>query len=126
MIDATITVDSKEVVAGLDKLATTLQTTVIESAIVPVLKKIQADAQRQHRYKRRTGRLERSIKVTSNKSGGEVFIDDTFADYGKYVHDGFKGWAPDKFLDKAVDKNSRALDAAVDKAIDQAINKAGF
>jgi hypothetical protein len=121
-----VTVDSKQVEDGLNRLSSTLESSVVQKAVQPVLKQIQVEAQRHHRYTRRTGRLERSIRSTMNRTGGEVFIDDSMADYGKYVHEGFKSWNPDKFLYQAAEKYDKVLDVAVEKAIDDDIKQAGL
>lgn len=113
-------------VAGLNTLASTIDDSVLDIAINPTLKSVQEEARRQHRYKRRTGKLERSISVETTPEGGEVYIEEKTADYGKYVHEGFGKWSPDQFLISAFERKLPALDAALDRAIDDSIKKAGL
>lgn len=84
------------------------------------------DAKRVHRHQRRTGKLERSIKVVRRKDGGSIYIDDTSCDYGKYVHRGQRSWKPDEFVFEAYQRNERVFDTNIDKAINDALKKAGF
>jgi len=125
MAEVELTVDNG-VSASFNKLADTLDTTIVEYGIAPFLKTVQKTAQQQHRYTRRSGKLERSVRVETTTKGGSVYLDDGVANYGKYVHEGFRSWGSDKFLENATDNNLRALDADVDRAIDKAINDAGL
>lgn len=53
-------------------------------------KAVMQDAKLHHRFKRKSGMLDRSINYTISESGlsSEVFLDDGVASYGKWVHDG--------------------------------------
>lgn len=84
------------------------------------------DAKRIHRHQRRTGKLERSIKVVRRKDGGSIYIDDASCDYGKYVHRGQRTWKPDEFVFETYQRNERVFDTNIDKAINDALKKAGF
>jgi hypothetical protein len=57
-----------------------------------------------HRFKNRTGKLERSIKTRVYKYQGKIYIDDNIAPYGIYVHEGHGTWLPDRFIDDSVDQ----------------------
>ena len=121
-----VDVNADDVLAGLDKLADTLKPTVISQAIVPYLKAVQSTARREHRYNRQTGNLERSVKLEINQDGGSVYIDEAQANYGKYIHNGFKSWSPDPFLSDAANANQPQLAQALDREIGRAIQQAGL
>jgi hypothetical protein len=121
-----ITADTKSVERALEHLSADLEKTVVEQAVYPYLQSVQATAKLHHRYTRRTGKLSNAVVVVRNEHGGEVGINDASAPYGKYVHEGFKTWAPDKFLDDAAESNEHLLDTLVNKAAGEAIKKAGL
>lgn len=91
---------------------------------------VEARKKKNHRFTTRSGNLERSISTeVSNPFSGKVFIDLGTAKYGVYVHEGWgtkgrkqsagntvknflfgksrkgvkKGWAPDPFLENALE-----------------------
>jgi len=109
---------------GFNKLSATLEPAIVRAGIQPFLKSVQVEAQRRHRYHRRTGKLGRAVKISYNESGGDIYIDDASAPYGKYVHEGTRYWDSDPFLTDAYDRKSKDLDAALSRATDQAINQA--
>lgn len=123
MIDVTVKIDEK-VPAALTKLSGTLYNDIVTQAIHPYLDKVKEKAKKEHRYKRRTGNLERSVKTQETHDGGSVFIDDSQAPYGKYVHSGHGSWNPDEFLYDAQDE--KLLDKMIDDVIDKSIEKAGI
>ena len=125
MADVELTVKN-EVSAAFEKLADTLDETIVEYGVQPFLKAVQRTAQQRHRFTRRTGKLERSIRTETTKDGGTVYLDEGIANYGKYVHQGFGSWSADKFLDVAAEGNMRLLDSDVGRAVDKAINDAGL
>lgn len=84
------------------------------------------DAKRIHRHQRHTGKLERSIKSRRTSDGGSVLIDDTYCEYGKFVHRGQRTWKPDEFVFESYARNERSFDKNIDKAINDALKKAGF
>ena len=51
-----------------------------------------------HRHKTRSGTLNKSIMPTKSAKSRGIEIKSNIAKYGQYIHDGFKGWAPDPFL----------------------------
>ena len=61
------------------------------------------EAKNNHRFINRSGTLESSImhevKVTNGSIDGSLFIHDR-ANYGVYIHEGFKSWEPDRFLEQ--------------------------
>jgi Bacteriophage protein of unknown function (DUF646). len=83
------------------------------------LTEIQLQAQKTHRYQTRTGMLEKSVttKVEDNGLVGEVGLDDSIADYGRYVVEGHGTWAPDPFLEEALEKREPFIQDAFEKAI---------
>ncbi len=71
------------------------------------------EAKANHRFESRTNQLERSIsnniKTSKHKILSTFFLDDRIANYGKYIHGGFKSWKPDPFLEDAFDKHIKLL-----------------
>ncbi len=121
-----VSVDTSElrgVPEALEKLSGTIHEKVVKVAIRDFLYSVQRDARSTHRYTRRSGNLERSVKVSTDKDGGSVYIDDGQAPYGKYVHNGQRSWAADTFIYDAVEKNEDELDRKIDAAIDQALKE---
>lgn len=80
---------------------------------------IENDAKTNHRYKSRTGNLTRATKVNRIKDQIRAFIDDTQAKYGKYIHSGFKQWAPDPFIDNAIKKNRDLIERIIIEELDK-------
>lgn len=116
----------RRVPASFRELAGTLQNEIVSDAVSDYLVNVQEDAQSNHRYKRRTGNLERSIKIRNKPDGGMVYINEAQAPYGKFVHDGQRSWAPDQFLYNAAIKNEPELNRKIDQAVDKAFRKAGL
>ena len=121
-----ISTNADEVAGEFAKLATTLEPTVVKEGIQTFLVSVQAEAKRQHRYHRRTGKLERSVKVERAQDGGSVYLDDGAAPYGKYIHNGTRYIDSDPFLTDAYDRKERDLDIAVGRSVDHAIQQAGL
>jgi HK97 gp10 family phage protein len=121
-----IDTNADEVAAALEKVPRAIEQSVSDKALPDYLKIVQTKARREHRYDRQTGRLDRAIKISHDKDGGSVYIDDSIARYGKYVHEGTKRWASDPFLTNAVDSTRTQMDAMIDRAVDSAISNAGF
>lgn len=71
------------------------------------------EAKASHRFVSRSGNLERSIipevKQTRNNIIGRVYLKDSIANYGKYIHNGFRSWKPDPFLEKAFETESEKI-----------------
>lgn len=124
MID--IETNAKKVSDGFKSLSETLIGAIVYRAIYPYLSGVSRDAKTIHRYKRKTGKLERGVREERRKDGGSVFVDDTYAHYGKYVHMGQRSWAPDEFVFRAGDANERDLDNLIDKAVDDVLKRSGL
>lgn len=124
-----LTVDAKEVTKGLDKISKSLDDEITKE-LEKISNKILKEAKNNHRFKSRTGNLlaatKKELGIDKN-SINEVFkIDDIKAPYGSYIHEGFRGWSADKYLENAVVRNEDNMEKAVEKGIDNAIKKAGF
>ena len=121
-----ISTNADEVADEFTKLAATLEPTVVKEGIQTFLVSVQAEAKRQHRYTRRTGKLERAVKVERAQDGGSVYLDDGAAPYGKYIHNGTRYIDSDPFLTDAYDRKERDLDRSVSRSVDHAIQQAGL
>ena len=99
------------------------------------LTEVQREARVTHRHsnlsvKRRyrlTGNLNRSVTVQIDPSGmiGEVGLDPDKAYYGKFIHEGFKSWKPDRFLDAALLKQEPKLRDGLENALRSGLAAAG-
>lgn len=89
------------------------------------LKEVRKVAKKEHRFKRKSGFLQRSIKqVIDNQLTGMVFLDTGIASYGPIVHEGHGKWSPDQFLYEALDKQKDDIRKGVGEAINRALKKA--
>lgn len=81
------------------------------------------DATIHHRFVSRSGNLERSIQSNAERVGddvvGEVFINESVSNYGKYVHEGNRSWNPDKFIEQAFHRNENKIDSAIEALINR-------
>lgn len=118
-----ISISAKVDTSLLDALSSRLPK--VEAQVLDViykgLKKAEWHAKREHRYKRRTGKLTRATQAEFNPKGGSLGINDAVAHYGKYVHEGQRSWAPDKFIPTALNRVWPAIDKQIDNVIDKAL-----
>jgi hypothetical protein len=75
------------------------------------------------RYYKNTGRLERSVQVEMFDSGGRVYLDTGIADYGPYVHEGQRSWAPDQFIYESMFAWKEQIIADIGNAVAEAISE---
>jgi hypothetical protein len=75
------------------------------------------------RYYKNTGRLERSVQVEMSDSGGRVYLDTGIADYGPYVHEGQRSWAPDQFIYESMYAWKDQIFVDIGNAVAQAISE---
>jgi hypothetical protein len=77
----------------------------VERELGRELKKINKSAEKQamtqHRYQRRTGKLQYATRGVVKDFVSTLMIDGRIAPYGRYVHEGQRSWAPDRFLVRA-------------------------
>jgi len=94
------------------------------NAINPVIQHavttISINAKSNHRFQSRSGKLLASIGVKLSDTISEVGIDPSL-EYGKYVHDGQRSWAPDQFIYNAAKEQDKQLERALNEAIDKAL-----
>lgn len=74
-------------------------------------------ARHKHRYKSRTGTLQRATRHKVTDDIARVYIDRAMANYGQYIHEGHKGWAPDPFIEEAFNANQKKIESIIDKHI---------
>lgn len=116
--------------------------------IAGVSKSIQNQARTVHRFKTKSGNLAKSIWYTIRNKGlsAEIFLNESTAQYGKYVHDGTRahtirpqsgnkvfakkvnhpGIKPDKFLYEAAQVKEPDFIIKMNTAVDRVIKLAGF
>ena len=100
---------------------------------------VESIAKKEHRFKPgRTGRLVKSIKGYGGaelSKVGRIFKKDSIetevrvvlhdeghpmgTEYGKYVHNGQRSWAPDPFIQNAIKSNMNRIYSAWEKAINK-------
>lgn len=90
--------------------------------------KVQETARKNHRYQTHTRKLEESVQTRILKDGliGQIYLENSIADYGVYVHEGHGTWDPDRFLDEAIERQETEINEAMGLAIQEGIRKAGF
>ena len=120
-----ISIDAKEAVKALESYAKDLPKAVSE-AIDEVSEDVVEEARKVHRYRKRTGRLNSAIQSHTKGYSTKVFIDEARAPYGYYIHQGFKGWAPDPFLEQAFNRQTKDLDAEIAKVLGDLAKKKGL
>ena len=71
------------------------------------------EAKANHRFTSRSNALERSIRTRMNYKPNRIIstfsLDNRIANYGKYIHKGFRSWKPDPFLKDAFDNKTKNL-----------------
>ena len=96
----------------------------IKKALDKSAKMIEKDAKGNHRYKNKSANLRSAtMSRVTGRNSIKTYIDDARADYGKFIHDGFKSWSPDKFVTKAVDKNDKKVRELIMTELDKVFNK---
>ena len=116
--------------------------------IAGVSRSIQNQARTVHRFKTKSGNLAKSIWYTIMNKGlsAEIFLNESTAQYGKYVHDGTRahtirpqsgnkvfakkvnhlGIKPDQFLYEAAQVKEHDFIIKMNTAVDRVIKLAGF
>lgn len=87
---------------------------------------VEREARLNHRYKTRSGNLERNTTselFRGKQLASRVFVNDERAEYGKYIHGGFKTWSPDKFLFKALRNKEEEVFRIIDRAMGKAVER---
>jgi hypothetical protein len=86
---------------------------------------VQTRARQNHRYTSRTGALSRSVAASVLDSGltGVVDLRDEIAEYGKYIHEGFKSWQPDPFIYDATEASLKDIEEQLTLGIERVINE---
>lgn len=86
-----------------------------------LVRDVATDATLHHRFTDRTRNLGRSIQSGAAMVGdeiiGEVFGNDSIADYGIHVHDGHGSWRPDQFIEQAFSRNESEITSAIEATI---------
>ena len=112
---------------------------------------VEDEAKQNHRYTTRLGNLRDSVKgyggVTASVlkegifkrlkelfkfgKGAKAYVELVLHDeghplgteYGKWIHEGFKSWSPDRFIDKSMNKHQMTIIRNWSEAIDKANRK---
>lgn len=124
-----ITLDRKSSEA-LDR-AVRLMPARVKAVMGPRMRKAMSSVQRDarskpfHRFDSRTGSLVRSVAARVYDQGltGSVELRNEIAEYGKYIHEGFKSWAPDPFIDVAMKKNLALIEQQITLGLQQVIDE---
>ena len=80
-------------------------------------------AKNNHRFNSRSGNLERSIKAELRDLDSFAFVDDSQAVYGKWIHDGFRTWAPDEFMTDALERKKQEILRLINNAVNRAVRR---
>jgi hypothetical protein len=117
--------DYEDAVNALDDFSDEIEDE-IEGALDKTFTKIADEARIVHRFKTRTGRLKSAVQTEVQGYSARAFINDGLAPHGKYIHDGFKSWAPDPFLEDALRRNELSIGNDIESAVSRAITKSGL
>lgn len=120
-----VTIDATELISGIAVFTEKLMRYLNETLKFE-FPRIQEVARTWHRYKSRTGLLNSAIREEVRDLVADIFIDDTIADYGKYVHEGHGTWRPDPFIDSAVAYKDEELMYMFESAVERAARESGF
>lgn len=74
-----------------------------------------------HRYKRRSGDLQRATQTDKIKDGYKAYINDGIVSYGSSVHSGHGTWQPDEFLYESFDREKKNIFEKVMSKINRVI-----
>jgi len=88
-----------------------------QAAIAEKMQEAAADARMVHRFQTRTGATEQSVERSLIPNGARVIINPNISPYGKFLHRGFRSWAPDPFLQDAVERKTKAMKDSIRRAI---------
>jgi hypothetical protein len=105
--------------------------TGLSLALMKIGRHLETDAKREHRYKRKSGSLQRSTggRVFKTKEGLTLLFglgfDPTRASkkYEERIHEGFGAWQPDQFIYNSTKKNINYTKEEIEKAIKKVIKK---
>jgi hypothetical protein len=95
----------------------------VNKAFIRLMPLIEQEAKNSHKYQSRTGRLSRATSVRTERDMLQGYINDHLAPYGKYIHDGFKSWSPDPFIEQAIINNITTIDSIIDEEITKYLEK---
>ena len=79
-----------------------------------------------HRYKHDKRNLRDATKFKGSlfkKKGLSLFVDLGKAHYGRYIIKGFKSWAPDPFLNKAIKENYKFILNTINNAFIETVKQ---
>lgn len=93
----------------------------VKRDVVKITKLAEKKAMTQHRYTRRTGKLQYATRGYVKDMTSVLMVDGRIARYGYYVHEGQRSWAPDRFITKAGAWAEREIEDAVLKAVEDAL-----
>lgn len=90
------------------------------------LQVVQKGARDVHRFRTRSGQLERSIQQSVKSSGlsGRAYLEKGIAVYGPRIHTGWGTWSPDQFLYKAAEREKRNVVKRLEEAINAGLKRA--
>ena len=99
---------------------TTYIRTAVDEANKELGPKLQQYARQHHRYKNQTGNLTNSTVVRDVRQGLELYAS---ASYAGYIHNGFKSWSPDPWLEKTIKENDKLIIDTYNKYIADAMKR---
>jgi hypothetical protein len=111
---------------SLEKSFSKMPKGVLSAAAVGVVKtnaEVQKQAVKVHRFKRKKGDLQRSVKQRAREKEFDVYLDDNEASHGKWIHGGFKSWRADQFLYKAFRNKVKRYEVNINKEIRKVLKR---
>lgn len=117
-----VIIDSKDALRALSTFTEDVSDEIkksLDSEFTDIVK----EAKQIHRFRNRTGRLLSAVQKEIKGYTASALIQDGRAPHGKFIHDGFKSWAPDPFLEDAFRRNERGLIKALSDSVEKLIKK---
>lgn len=93
-----------------------------EVAYANIARHLEAKAKAEHRYENKSGKLTAAIYSDSDVTGEIALAVKQSVEYGTYVLEGHGTWAPDPFLQDALDNSDQYVEDELSKAMDRAWN----
>lgn len=124
-----IKVDARQLLSALQSLPNDF-TKGIRKEMGTQMEEVAERATKVHRFKTRSGNLERSVTSSVDESQGSIIgkvdLNPRVAIYGPRIHSGFGSWRPDMFLFRAFNKQRKKIINGLSAVIGDTIKKAGL
>lgn len=98
----------------------------LSDAMKKIQKRLTMEVRTIHRYKQKTKNLRKATR-TKRKRGRVhsvfVWVDEGKASYAKFVIGGQRSWKPDRYVNRALQKNRGWILATIQEALDKSVDE---